>query len=204
MISHEIGKHAFYISEENKILATSLFGVLDAVNTMFGASININRSKVSATSRNFIETTDGVSKEAGFGYRGLYEFFKNELKIPVDVERSFARTSNSWHIFLDKTYKEAYDKYSAVEKLMEAAQEELTDVEDEDKDLSTKNTEVKNEEFIEQQEGDNNNAEDHERQEVAVETPELSSIIPQDTPKEAVVTEAKVRKTRKKTVKNET
>ena len=163
MISHEIGKHAFYISEENKILATSLFGVLDAVNTMFGANINISRSKVSATSRNFIETADGVSKEAGFGYRGLYEFFKNELKIPVDVERSFARTSNSWHIFLDKTYKEAYDKYSAVEKLMEAAQEELTDVEDEDKDLSTKNTEVKNEEFIEQQEGDNNNAEDHER-----------------------------------------
>ena len=204
MISHEIGKHAFYIPEENKILATSLFGVLDAVNTMFGASININRSKVSATSRNFIETTDGVSKEAGFGYRGLYEFFKNELKIPVDVERSFARTSNSWHIFLDKTYKEAYDKYSAVEKLMETAQEELTDVEDEDKDLSTKNTEVKNEEFIEQQEGENNDAKDYERKKVAVETPELSSIIPQDTPKEAVVTEAKVRKTRKKTVKNET
>ena len=107
MINHEIGKHAFYIPEENKILATSLFGVLDAVNTMFGANINISRSKVSATSRNFIETADGVSKEAGFGYRGLYEFFKNELKIPVDVERSFARTSNSWHIFLDKTYKEA-------------------------------------------------------------------------------------------------
>lgn len=178
MISHEIGKHAFYIPEENKILATSLFGVLDAVNTMFGANINIGRSKVSATSRNFIETADGVSKEAGFGYRGLYDFFKNELKVPIDVERSFARTSNSWHIFLDKTYKEAYDRYSAVEKLMETAQEELTDVEGEDEGSLTDNTEIKNEELIEQQEGDNNNAEDHEWEE---ETQDLPSDVGADT-----------------------
>ena len=44
---------------------------------------------------------------------------------------------------------------------MEAAQEEPTDVEDEDKDSSTGNTEIKNEEFIEQQEGENNDAKDY-------------------------------------------
>lgn len=127
MISYEVGKHAFYIPDENKVLATSLSGIIEAMNIMFYANVNPLRSKVSATSRNFIELNDGASLEAGFGYKGLYQFFKDKLNIPLNVEKSFARTSSSWHIFLEDNYKEAYDRYVTIENENEIADKNDTE-----------------------------------------------------------------------------
>jgi len=143
-LNYEVGKYAFYIEEENKILATGLFGVLEAMNVMFDAKINIARSKVSSTSRNFIDV-DGVAKEAGFGYKGLYQFFKNELKVPINTDKSFARTSSSWHIFLDNEYKIAYDKFVAEDKSEQESAKTETVVETENQDIEQTEGEVKNE-----------------------------------------------------------
>lgn len=146
MISYEVGKHAFYIPKENKVLATSLSGVIEAMNIMFYADINPLRSKVSATSRNFIELNDGVSLEAGFGYKGLYQFFKDKLNIPINVEKSFARTSSSWHIFLEDNYKEAYDRYVTIENETESKNEDENEIVDKkDTEETTKEGEQNNE-----------------------------------------------------------
>ena len=219
MISYEVGKHAFYIPEENKVLATSLSGIIEAMNIMFYADINPSRSKVSATSRNFIELNDGVSLEAGFGYKGLYQFFKDKLNIPINVEKSFARTSSSWHVFLEDNYKEAYDRYVAIES------ENETESKNENEE-TTKEGEQNNENNAGQKEAQDlssdaglcatsGSTEDQEGTvgqsgtpilegtrsgtEPTVETEEVSAELPTETPKEPPKEPTK--RGRKKTVK---
>lgn len=221
MISYEVGKHAFYIPEENKVLATSLSGIIEAMNIMFYADINPSRSKVSATSRNFIELNDGMSLEAGFGYKGLYQFFKDKLNIPINVEKSFARTSSSWHVFLEDNYKEAYDRYVTIENENEV-------VDKNDTEETTKEGEQNNENYDRTQEKEDlssdaglcatsGSTEDQEGTsgesgtpilegtgsgtESTVETEEVSAELPTETPKEPPKESTK--RGRKKAVKAE-
>ena len=217
MISYEVGKHAFYVPDENKVLATSLSGIIEAMNIMFYANINPLRSKVSATSRNFIELNDGTSLEAGFGYKGLYQFLKDKLNIPLNVEKSFARTSSSWHVFLEDNYKEAYDRYVTIENENEIADKN-------DNEETTKEGEQNNENNAGQKEeksvssdaglcatsGSTEDQEGTEGQsgtpilegtgsgtEPTVETEEVSAEAPKETPKEPA------KRGRKKAVKVE-
>ena len=122
----KITDDSFYLVNENLIKAYSPYALIIALNEMFKVNIDPLHSKVSATSRNIIRVGEDTQwQEAGFGYKGLYAFLKDNLNIPIDTDKSFARTTNCWYVYLQDSYKEAFNKMLDSEE-----QEVNTSVED--------------------------------------------------------------------------
>lgn len=109
--SIQISNDSFYLVDENLIKAFSPHALVIAMNEMFGVEIDPLHSKISATSRNIIRVGESTEwQEAGFGYKGLFNYFKNILNIPIDTDKSFARTTSCWYVYLQDSYKEAFNK----------------------------------------------------------------------------------------------
>lgn len=109
--SIQISHDSFYLADENLIKAFSPHALVIAMNEMFGAEIDPLHSKISATSRNIVRVGESTEwQEAGFGYKGLFNYFKNILNIPIDTDKSFARTTSCWYVYLQDSYKEAFNK----------------------------------------------------------------------------------------------
>lgn len=122
----KITDDSFYLVDENMIKAYSPYALIVALNEMFKVSIDPLHSKVSATSRSVVRVTEDTQwQEAGFGYRGLFAFLKDILNVPIDTNKSFARTTNCWYVYLQDSYKEAFNKMLDSEE-----QEVNTSVED--------------------------------------------------------------------------
>lgn len=107
----KISNDSFYLVEENVIKAYSPHALIVALNEMFKVNIDPLHSKVSATSRSVVRVAEDTQwQEAGFGYKGLYAFLKDILNIPIDTNKSFARTTSCWYVYLQDSYKEAFKK----------------------------------------------------------------------------------------------
>ena len=132
----KITDDSFYVVDENVIKAYSPHALIIALNEMFKVNIDPLHSKVSATSRSVVRVAEDTQwQEAGFGYKGLYAFLKDILNIPIDTDKSFARTTNCWYVYLQDSYKEAFNKMLDSEE-----QEVNTSVEDNKQE--TANTET--------------------------------------------------------------
>ena len=122
----KITDDSFYVVDENVIKAYSPYALIIALNEMFKVNIDPLHSKVSATSRSVVRVAEDTQwQEAGFGYKGLYAFLKDILNVPIDTDKSFARTTNCWYVYLQDSYKEAFNKMLDSEE-----QEVNTSVED--------------------------------------------------------------------------
>ena len=122
----KISNDSFYVVDENVIKAYSPHALIVALNEMFKVNIDPIHSKVSATSRSVVRVAEDTQwQEAGFGYKGLYAFLKDILNVPIDTDKSFARTTNCWYVYLQDSYKEAFNKMLDSEE-----QEVNTSVED--------------------------------------------------------------------------
>lgn len=122
----KITDDSFYLVNENLIKAYSPHALIVALNEMFKVNIDPLHSKVSATSRSVVRVAEATQwQEAGFGYKGLYAFLKDILNVPIDTDKSFARTTNCWYVYLQDSYKEAFNKMLDSEE-----QEVNTSVED--------------------------------------------------------------------------
>ena len=122
----KITDDSFYVVNENVIKAYSPYALIVALNEMFKVNIDPLHSKVSATSRSVVRVAEDTQwQEAGFGYKGLFAFLKDNLNIPIDTDKSFARTTNCWYVYLQDSYKEAFNKMLDSEE-----QEVNTSVED--------------------------------------------------------------------------
>ena len=107
----KITNDSFYLVEENLVKAYSPYALIIALNEMFKVEIDPIHSKVSATSRSVVRVAEDTQwQEAGFGYKGLFAFLKDNLNIPIDTDKSFARTTNCWYVYLQDSYKEAFNK----------------------------------------------------------------------------------------------
>ena len=107
----KITDDSFYLVNENLIKAYSPYALIIALNEMFKVNIDPLHSKVSATSRSVVRVAEDTQwQEAGFGYKGLYAFLKDILNVPIDTDKSFARTTNCWYVYLQDSYKEAFNK----------------------------------------------------------------------------------------------
>ena len=107
----KITDDSFYLVNENLIKAYSPHALIVALNEMFKVNIDPLHSKVSATSRSVVRVAEDTQwQEAGFGYKGLYAFLKDILNVPIDTDKSFARTTNCWYVYLQDSYKEAFNK----------------------------------------------------------------------------------------------
>ena len=107
----KISNDSFYVVDENVIKAYSPHALIVALNEMFKVNIDPLHSKVSATSRSVVRVAEDTQwQEAGFGYKGLYAFLKDILNVPIDTNKSFARTTNCWYVYLQDSYKEAFNK----------------------------------------------------------------------------------------------
>ena len=122
----KITDDSFYLVDENLIKAYSPYALIIALNEMFKVNIDPLHSKVSATSRSVVRVAEDTQwQEAGFGYKGLYSFLKDNLNIPIDTDKSFARTTNCWYVYLQDSYKEAF------KKMLDSEEQEVnTSVED--------------------------------------------------------------------------
>ena len=122
----KITDDSFYLVNENLIKAYSPHALIVALNEMFKVNIDPLHSKVSATSRSVVRVAEDTQwQEAGFGYKGLFAFLKDILNVPIDTDKSFARTTNCWYVYLQDSYKEAFNKMLDSEE-----QEVNTSVED--------------------------------------------------------------------------
>ena len=107
----KISNDSFYVVDENVIKAYSPHALIVALNEMFKVDIDPLHSKVSATSRSVVRVAEDTQwQEAGFGYKGLFAFLKDILNVPIDTNKSFARTTNCWYVYLQDSYKEAFNK----------------------------------------------------------------------------------------------
>ena len=107
----KITDDSFYLVNENLIKAYSPYALIIALNELFKVNIDPIHSKVSATSRSVVRVAEDTQwQEAGFGYKGLYAFLKDILNVPIDTDKSFARTTNCWYVYLQDSYKEAFNK----------------------------------------------------------------------------------------------
>lgn len=107
----KITDDSFYVVNENVIKAFSPHALIVALNEMFKVNIDPLHSKVSATSRSVVRVAEDTQwQEAGFGYKGLFAFLKDILNVPIDTDKSFARTTNCWYVYLQDSYKEAFNK----------------------------------------------------------------------------------------------
>lgn len=107
----KITDDSFYLVEENLVKAYSPYALIVALNEMFKVEIDPIHSKVSATSRSVVRVAEDTQwQEAGFGYKGLFAFLKDNLNIPIDTDKSFARTTSCWYVYLQDSYKEAFKK----------------------------------------------------------------------------------------------
>ena len=107
----KISNDSFYVVDENVIKAYSPHALIVALNEMFKVNIDPLHSKVSATSRSVVRVAEDTQwQEAGFGYKGLFAFLKDILNVPIDTDKSFARTTNCWYVYLQDSYKEAFNK----------------------------------------------------------------------------------------------
>lgn len=107
----KISNDSFYLVDENVIKAYSPHALIVALNEMFKVNIDPLHSKVSATSRSVVRVAEDTQwQEAGFGYKGLFAFLKDILNVPIDTNKSFARTTNCWYVYLQDSYKEAFNK----------------------------------------------------------------------------------------------
>lgn len=132
----KITDDSFYLVNENLIKAYSPYALIIALNEMFKVNIDPLHSKVSATSRSVVRVAEDTQwQEAGFGYKGLFAFLKDILNVPIDTDKSFARTTNCWYVYLQDSYKEAFNKMLDSEE-----QEVNTSVEDSKQE--TANTET--------------------------------------------------------------
>ena len=122
----KITDDSFYLVNENLIKAYSPYALIIALNEMFKVNIDPIHSKVSATSRSVVGVAEDTQwQEAGFGYKGLFAFLNDILNVPIDTNKSFARTTNCWYVYLQDSYKEAFNKMLDSEE-----QEVNTSVED--------------------------------------------------------------------------
>ena len=107
----KITDDSFYLVEDNLVKAFSPYALIVALNEMFKVNIDPLHSKVSATSRSVVRVAEDTQwQEAGFGYKGLFAFLKDILNVPIDTNKSFARTTNCWYVYLQDSYKEAFNK----------------------------------------------------------------------------------------------
>ena len=107
----KITDDSFYLVEENLVKAFSPYALIVALNELFKAEIDPIHSKVSATGRSVVRVAEDTQwQEAGFGYKGLFAFLKDNLNIPIDTDKSFARTTSCWYVYLQDSYKEAFKK----------------------------------------------------------------------------------------------
>ena len=107
----KITDDSFYLVEENLVKAFSPYALIVALNEMFKAEIDPIHSKISATGRSVVRVAEDTQwQEAGFGYKGLFAFLKDNLNIPIDTDKSFARTTSCWYVYLQDSYKEAFKK----------------------------------------------------------------------------------------------
>ena len=107
----KITDDSFYLVEENLVKAFSPYALIVALNELFKAEIDPIHSKVSATGRSVVRVAEDTRwQEAGFGYKGLFAFLKDNLNIPIDTDKSFARTTSCWYVYLQDSYKEAFKK----------------------------------------------------------------------------------------------
>ena len=107
----KITDDSFYLVEENLVKAFSPYALIVALNELFKAEIDPIHSKVSATGRSVVRVAEDTQwQEAGFGYKGLFAFLKDNLNIPIDTDKSFARTTSCWYVYLQDSYKEAFNK----------------------------------------------------------------------------------------------
>ncbi|UNY40359.1 hypothetical protein KLEP7_gp119 [Pseudaeromonas phage vB_PpeM_ KLEP7] len=152
----KISNDSFYVVDENVIKAYSPHALIVALNEMFKVNIDPLHSKVSATSRNIIRVGESTEwQEAGFGYKGLYAFLKDILNVPIDANKSFARTTNCWYVYLQDSYKEAFNKMLDSEE-----QEVNTSVEDNQSVQAVQTETQENTQTIINNEEVNNNEED--------------------------------------------
>ena len=137
----KITNDSFYIVDENVIKAYSPHALIVALNEMFKVNIDPLHSKVSATSRSVVRVAEDTQwQEAGFGYKGLFAFLKDILNVPIDTNKSFARTTNCWYVYLQDSYKEAF------KKMLDSEEQEVnTPVEDRKQETAnTKTQEIIN------------------------------------------------------------
>ena len=107
----KITDDSFYLVEENLVKAFSPYALIVALNELFKVEIDPIHSKVSATSRSVVRVAEDTQwQEAGFGHKGLFAFLKDNLNIPIDTDKSFARTTSCWYVYLQDSYKEAFKK----------------------------------------------------------------------------------------------
>lgn len=133
----KITDDSFYLVEENLVKAYSPYALIVALNEMFKVEIDPIHSKVSATSRSVVRVAEDTQwQEAGFGYKGLFAFLKDNLNIPIDTDKSFARTTSCWYVYLQDSYKEAFKKMLDSEE----------NVEDNKQDIHTETQIINNEE----------------------------------------------------------
>ena len=138
----KITDDSFYLVDENLIKAYSPHALIVALNEMFKVNIDPLHSKVSATSRSVVRVAEDTQwQEAGFGYKGLFAFLKDILNVPIDTDKSFARTTNCWYVYLQDSYKEAF------KKMLDSEEQEVnTSVEDNKQATHTETQIINNEE----------------------------------------------------------
>ena len=125
----KITDDSFYLVNENLIKAYSPHALIIALNEMFNVNIDPLHSKVSATSRSVVRVAEDTQwQEAGFGYKGLFAFLKDILNVPIDTDKSFARTTNCWYVYLQDSYKEAFNKMLYSEENGEDNQTETQEI----------------------------------------------------------------------------
>ena len=152
----KITDDSFYLVEENMVKAFSPYALIVALNELFKAEIDPIHFKVSATGRSVVRVAEDTQwQEAGFGYKGLFAFLKDNLNIPIDTDKSFARTTSYWYVYLQDSYKEAF------KKMLDSEEQEVnTSVEDNKQAIQTETQIINNEEETE-------NAQDYARKEEA-------------------------------------
>ena len=138
----KITDDSFYLVEENLVKAFSPYALIVALNELFKAEIDPIHSKVSATGRSVVRVAEDTQwQEAGFGYKGLFAFLKDNLNIPIDTDKSFARTTSCWYVYLQDSYKEAF------KKMLDSEEQEVnTSVEDNKQAVQTETQIINNEE----------------------------------------------------------
>ena len=161
----KITDDSFYLVDENLIKAYSPYALIIALNEMFKVNIDTIHSKVSATSRSVVRVAEDTQwQEAGFGYKGLYAFLKDIMNIPINTDKSFARTTNCWYVYLQDSYKEAFNKMLDSEGNVEdnqpaqTAETETQIINNEEVNTNEENVGIKKEENSARNEPDCNDA----------------------------------------------
>ena len=105
----QITNKCFYNEIDNCLVSYNSVSLIEALNLLFNLQIDSNKSIINNNFTRLVIVSEDIELCEEFFAKGFMKtltLLKEQFKIPVVVEDSYNKTSDSWIIKLDNKYKE--------------------------------------------------------------------------------------------------